>query len=365
MKSLDYILIFIILTSFGTICRAQTGETFGNAVKFENTVHDFGTLKLGSGEVECSFTFQNIGDGPMAIYNVVSTCGCTTVDWPKEPIMPEGKGTITIKYSNDEGPYPFDKTITVYTSNYTRPILLRVRGVCIDKEKSLKEIYPVAYGALGMRKNEFSIGNIDQGKSKSDETYVANTSSSPAKISFTSVTPGLELSVSPNPIPANSTAKLNITVNTSEGMWGKNTMTATPTVNGTAQKGEQPLTVKCFVKEDFSGWSREEISNAALPIFKNSSYAFDPVAKGTVVKGSFSLKNQGRSTLKIYKVEADSKDLDISYPEEIGAWTSGSLDFTLDTSDRTPGEEILVIVTLTTNSPKRPMINIFIQGYIK
>lgn len=72
-----------------------------------------------------------------------------------------------------------------------------------------------------MRKNEFSIGNIDRGKSKSDETYVANTSSSPAKISFTSVTPGLELSVSPNPIPANSTAKLNITVNTSEGTWGK------------------------------------------------------------------------------------------------------------------------------------------------
>ena len=69
--------------------------------------------------------------------------------------------------------------------------------------------------------------------------------------------------------------------------------------------------------------------------------------------------------MKIYKVEADSKDLDISYPNEIGAGTSGSLDFTLDTSDRTPGEEILVIVTLTTNSPKRPMINIFIQGYIK
>ena len=365
MKTYFYILSIIAFALFSGTCFGQSGETFGNAVRFDRTTHDFGTIKLGSGPVECVFTFENISGGPMAVYNVVTSCGCTTTEWTKEPIMPGGKGNITIEYTNDEGPYPFDKTITVYMSNYTRPILLRVRGVCIDKEKKLDEIYTESYGALGLRSNEFSVGNIDQGKSKGDEIYVANTSASPARISFTEITPGLEIEVSPNPIPAGTTAKLSYTVTTGQGEWGKTVYEATPVVNGKAQTGKGPLKIRCFIKEDFSGWSEEEIRNAALPMFNASSYTFNPVAKGTEVKGSFSLKNHGKSPLVIHKIEADSDDISFSPVNEIGAGKSGNIDFVFDTSDRAPGEEVLIIATLTTNAPKRPMINIFIQGFIK
>lgn len=365
MKIYRYLLALTAIAISASICSAQTAETFGDAVRFDNTVHDFGTLKLGSGPAECSFAFENVGKTPMAIYNVVTSCGCTTIDWPKEPVMPGGKGTITVVYTNDEGPYPFDKTITVYVSNYTKPILLRVRGVCIDKEQRLDEIYPVAYGALGLRKGEYSIGNIDQGKSRSDETYVANTSSAPARISFTSVTPGLEISVFPNPIPAASTAKMTFKVTADEGKWGKTVYEAIPVVNGNGQHGEGPIEIRCFIKEDFSSWSEDEIRDGALPLFASSSYTFNPVNTGTEVKGSFTLKNQGRSPLKIHKIEADSDDVSLTLPGPIPPNGSGKIDFTFDTSERTPGEEILIIVTLTTNSPKRPMVNIFIQGYIK
>lgn len=363
MKRYFLLIIITILTAIPGL--AQTGETFGDAVRFEKTVHDFGTLKLGSGAVECSFGFENISSSPMAVYNVVTSCGCATIDYTKEPIMPNGKGEIRVRYTNDEGPYPFDKTITVYMSNYTRPILLRIRGVCVDKEKSLSEIYTVAYGSFAMRKTEYSIGNIDQGKSKGDEAYVANTSGQPVKVDFTSVTPGLEISVSPNPIPANSTAKMTFKANTASGMWGKTAFTTVPRVNGKTYGNQEPVTVRCFVKEDFSKMSEEQLKKAPLPIFRNSSYTFDPVSKGTAIKGTFTLKNQGHSDLKIHKIESDADDVVFPDIEDIAPGESREIGFTFDTSDRTPGEEVLIITTLTTNSPTRPMINIFIQGYIK
>ena len=92
MKRYFLLIIITILTAIPGL--AQTGETFGDAVRFEKTVHDFGTLKLGSGAVECSFGFENISSSPMAVYNVVTSCGCATIDYTKEPIMPNGKGEI-------------------------------------------------------------------------------------------------------------------------------------------------------------------------------------------------------------------------------------------------------------------------------
>ena len=82
-------------------------------VRFDRTVYDFGDVTVGQGALTCTFTASNISSKPVVIYNVVSSCGCTGVKWTREPIMPGNSGKITATYSNDEGPYPFDKTLTV------------------------------------------------------------------------------------------------------------------------------------------------------------------------------------------------------------------------------------------------------------
>ena len=105
----------------------------GPAVTFDKTVHDFGTVTVKDGALACTFTLTNSGDEDIYIQAVVSSCGCTGVQWTKTKIEPGSTGTIEATYSNDEGPYPFDKTLTVYTTAAKKPIVLHLRGTVKKK----------------------------------------------------------------------------------------------------------------------------------------------------------------------------------------------------------------------------------------
>ena len=97
--------------------------------EFDSTVHDFGTILAKDGPVSCTFTVTNRGEEPLTILSAVSSCGCTGVKWTRETLKPGEQGTVTATYNNDEGPHPFDKTITVYLSDRRKPVVLHLRGV--------------------------------------------------------------------------------------------------------------------------------------------------------------------------------------------------------------------------------------------
>ena len=221
------IAIFVLISSLAMSAQEQ----LGNGLTIDKHIHDFGDILLEKGPVSCTFTLKNTGSKPMVIYNVTTTCGCTEAEWTREPVKAGGTASITVSYTNNEGPYPFDKTITVYASD-SKPILLKIRGICREKVLPLSERYPVAFGPFGMTETSLQCGNLEQGNSKSDAVIVANTSSSPVKVEFKDVSDNLTLSVKPNPIPANSTAELSYTVTAERGIWGKNTYWATPVING-------------------------------------------------------------------------------------------------------------------------------------
>ena len=96
-------------------------------IKFEKTVHDFGTIQENGGEVTISFEFTNTGDAPLIINAVQVSCGCTSRDWTREPISPKGKGFIKVSYNPKGRPGPFSKSVTV-NSNSSKPVVLIIKG---------------------------------------------------------------------------------------------------------------------------------------------------------------------------------------------------------------------------------------------
>ena len=215
-----FIAAFVLLLS--CVC-ANAQHAVADGLEFDKMVHNFGEILHKSGSVSCTFTLKNSSSKPAVIYNVVSTCGCTDVKWTREPIRPGQSGTVSVTYSNDEGAYPFDKNLTVYLSDVKKPVILKVRGVSIEKKRPVAELYPVHYGALGLKESLIKGGNLEQGNVKSEAVMVANTSNSPITVSFKDVSENLKLSVSPNPIPAQGTAELAVTVTADRDIWGKNT----------------------------------------------------------------------------------------------------------------------------------------------
>ncbi len=96
---------FILL--FASILILQSGRgqdasatASGPIISWENPSHDFGEIKQGE-RVEYTFKFTNSGTAPLVITNVEVTCGCTTPKgWPRDPIMPGGKGELTVAFNS-------------------------------------------------------------------------------------------------------------------------------------------------------------------------------------------------------------------------------------------------------------------------
>lgn len=100
------------------------------AIKTE-VATDKASISLGSfdwqEEQKVVFTLKNIGDKPLIIQDVNTSCGCTSVNYSKEPIQPHGEIALEVVYKADH-PEHFSKTITVYCNTESSPIKLSISG---------------------------------------------------------------------------------------------------------------------------------------------------------------------------------------------------------------------------------------------
>ena len=113
-------------------------KDFGGVARFDKTVHDFGKVDIKDGAVSCRFTVTNISDEALNILVVTSSCSCTSAVWTREEIAPGKSGTIDVSFKNDEGPYPFDKALTVYLSSVQKPVVIHIKGTSYDGKKRKK-----------------------------------------------------------------------------------------------------------------------------------------------------------------------------------------------------------------------------------
>lgn len=105
-------------------------------IEFEKKVHDFARFKEDGGSVRYEFKFTNKGDAPLVISRVNASCGCTTPDWTKQPILPGKTGTIIAVYNPLGRPGVFSKSITVFSNAADAQVNLLIKGDVIPRAAS-------------------------------------------------------------------------------------------------------------------------------------------------------------------------------------------------------------------------------------
>src|SRR4029079_3262732 len=118
MKKLLFIAAAFIVSA-GAMAQKTMVDSFA---KFNVDKYDFGKIKQS---VPATYTFEvtKKSDKPLVIENAHATCGCTTPEYQKDPILPGKTAKIKVQYNAANGGQ-FDKTVFV-----------KFAGV--DEEKSL------------------------------------------------------------------------------------------------------------------------------------------------------------------------------------------------------------------------------------
>jgi len=122
-----------------TTTAAKTQNADGPKFQFseKNNTHDFGKIPQGT-PVKYTFEFKNTGKQPLIITNGQASCGCTTPEWPKEPVLPGKKGKIVVTY-NAAAAGTFLKSVyltsNAVTENGSDKYELYIKGEVVPAEK--------------------------------------------------------------------------------------------------------------------------------------------------------------------------------------------------------------------------------------
>jgi hypothetical protein len=133
----NYIL-FLFLVSSTSVVFGQNSNATKPEFKFVKELIDYGRIEQNSNGNKI-FEFTNIGNSPIIITAVKTSCDCTVPKKPERPIMPGEKGTIEVTYDTSKTG-GFIKQITIF-SNAKLPVKkLRIKGIVVkNKSKLIKE----------------------------------------------------------------------------------------------------------------------------------------------------------------------------------------------------------------------------------
>lgn len=114
----------IILLGFITVVAMKADQQ--PDFKFEKETNDFGKIPQGK-PVSYDFKFTNVGEQPLIISNVESTCGCTVPKYTSTPIKKGETGTITVTF-NAAAPGAFNKALTIKSNAKTPVKYIYIKG---------------------------------------------------------------------------------------------------------------------------------------------------------------------------------------------------------------------------------------------
>ncbi len=328
-------------------------------IRFEEKVHDFGNIREADGPVAYDFVFVNEGKAPILIKNVESSCGCTSPEWSKQPVLPGKKGFVKATFDPKDRPSHFDKTITVFSNARPAVVELKIKGNVEGRTRTVLDDYPYELpSGLRLPVDHISLMKVKKGEVKRMSIGVYNNSGKKQKVTFAGLPAHIKMQIQPEEIGIKGQASLNVSYNAGlHGEYGLNEETVTLLVDGK----KYPTRLTVFVEEDF-----EKTDRATAPQIQTEKkyYNFGAASADQPARFVYKLTNTGKSAMKIHRVYANDNRLHIgNYVKEVQP--GAIVELPVETVKGAEKGKLSGLISVITNCPDSPETNLRFYGEIK
>jgi len=322
-------------------------------IVFEKTVHDYGSFKEAAGVQTTTFKFINKGAVPLVLSNVRASCGCTTPKWTREPVAPNASGEIQVSYNPKNRPGSFNKSVTISSNAENSSVILRIKGTVAQREKTLAEQYPRKIGALRVKTNHVSFAKLVQGSVKTKELDLINDTDKAITVGLRTVPKHLQVTIEPESIPAKGKGKMMVTYDAkASNTFGFASHRIYLSLDG-SKDYKSSVGVSATIEEDFSALSPDQLANAAVAKFSESSHDFGEMKQGDKKVYTFTLTNEGKSDLIIRNVRSSCGCTAVAPATKvIAGGESAPIKVTFDSRGKRGRQS--KSITVITNDPKTP-----------
>jgi len=333
-------------------------------IKFEKLDHSFGKIKEEAGPAVYNFNFANVGKIPLVINSVNASCGCTTPEWSKTPVLPGKTGFIKVSYDSKNRPGPFNKTVTVSANVPNSTRVLTITGEVIPKTLTIEEIYPRDLGKIRMKNDYMAFVKIKDNEIKTDSLHYYNPGTAPVKIGYKSVPKYITIKAVPEVIQPKSKGYFLITYDGNQKPdYGFDMKRIYLLFNG-KDSTSFALTVSATIEEDFSKLNTAELANAPKIEFNSKVFEFGEITEGQKVDYVFKIMNKGKKDLLIRSAKAScgctaaSPGSNLIKPGE-----STDLKVSFDSTGKVGMQN--KTVTVISNDPNQSTVTLQVTGTVK
>ncbi|BDD09939.1 hypothetical protein FUAX_23710 [Fulvitalea axinellae] len=352
--------IFMMLFTAANLLAQQ-----GPRISFKESTHNFGAVKEIEGKITHRFVFKNDGNAPLVIKSVRASCGCTTPDWSKTPVLPGKNGFVVATYDPKNRPGAFHKSLTITSNATPSTSRLYIKGTVTPAPLTPERKYPITLGNIRAKYSVFHLGKVLNNKPTVKTYELYNAGNAPIIFTGKNTIPAhISVSISPRSIKPKETAKLTLTYDGKKkddlGFLMDNMKIGT---NDTKEPTKR-FRIAATVEDYFPPMT--EAMKAKAPVFtlNKKVHDFGNIAQNQTVSAKFTVTNTGKSDLRIKKTKTSCgctltrQQKDVLKPGE-------STDMTVDFRTGTRTNKQIKTVTVYTNDPAKPVERITIRANVQ
>lgn len=338
---------------------AATGVSAQEITAVHQTV-DCGGVRFNQ-PVTVNFELKNRGQ-QLQISDVRPDCGCTTVNFPRQPIGDGESFVISATYDARQMGH-FNKQLAVYSNASSKPYYLTMKGVVAAGDVSFSGGYPVSLGDVKADANHVEFDDVNRGEMPLKRIHLMNNSHQAVSPVVMHLPDYLIANVSPTTIPAGKQGVLELTLNSSKvhdyGLTQTNVYLGMKP--GDKVSADKEIEVSVVLLPAFNELTEDELRNAPRLSIDNTVLDLGKIGKKKKT-GTINLENVGKSELDISSLQMFTAGLSVQLSKsKLRPGEKATLKITAD-SKAMKNIRTEPRVLMITNDPKNPKVIINVKA---
>jgi hypothetical protein len=343
------------------LCGSAVAQNASSQVAYKTTSHDFGKIREVDGPVGYTFEFTNTSRTPFVIEFISVSCGCTTPEYSKEPVLPGKSGKITVTYDPTGRPGAFNSQVIVTSNNRRDQVRLTLQGEVVPRPKTIEDQFPTMLSEKGLlaTSNNLIFGYLGHENMKSQTLDIYNNSPAPMRLGYRFTNENRppvsirRIEIVPAVLPSQGKGQIIFTYDLSSStVYGLQAAAFVLTIDGTTES--RPVSAYMTATDNFTKWTAAELKNAPKALFSSQFHHFGTVQRNQSLEREFTIRNDGSSPLILREITANSPNISYAITTRtIAPGASATLKVTLKTPNR--NERLSESLSIVVNDPARPM----------
>lgn len=304
-------------------------DAMAQRISAKNEIIDCGNV-LYESPVTVKFELTNKGN-ELNIDQVRVSCGCTTVDYPRQTIHRGDPFTVTATYDARQLGH-FEKEVALFCNSSTKPFYLKMRGVVVEEANDFTGNFSYKVGGLMVDKNDVEFDDVNRGDYPVQLIHIRNNTAETVSPVIMHLPSYITATVSPTHIAPGKTgvASLKLDSRKLRDLGLTQTSVFLGKKPGEKVSLDKEISVSAVLLPDFDNMSETQLANAPKINLSETTLDLGSFGDKSSKSGIIFIDNTGRSELDIRSMQM---------------FTSG-MSVKLNKSKLKPGEQAKLKITV-------------------